>query len=228
MAKMYFYYSAMNAGKSSHLLQSSFNYRERGMKTLIFNANLDSRFGEGVVASRIGLSEPAILFDDCMDFEEVVKDKVLDEGKISCVLIDEAQFLTSKQVDELARIVDFMKIPVLTYGLRTDFSGKLFEGSQQLLAKADELSELKGMCACGKKATMVLRTDDDKNVIKSGGQIEIGGNEQYVSVCRMHHTISMDKGIVVDGSAPEIVEKQSMASAVAARWASLFRKKVIS
>lgn len=205
MAKLYFYYSSMNAGKSAHLLQSSFNYKERGMNTLLFNARLDNRMGnetseysdEGVVASRIGISEKATLFDAMTNFEDEVTVGQF-SAPLNCILVDEAQFLTKAQVDQLAAIVDDLKIPVLAYGLRTDFRGELFEGSQRLLGIADELCELKGMCGCGKKATMVIRINGDGTVSHDGNQIEVGGNNRYVSVCRRHHKLSLENGYLID------------------------------
>ncbi|PHZ85545.1 thymidine kinase [Paremcibacter congregatus] len=185
MAKLYFYYSSMNAGKSTTLLQSSFNYQERGMETMLFTALLDDRFGVGKVASRIGLEAEAHTFDDKTDIYQAVTNE-LKRRKLNCVLIDEAQFLTRDQVFQLASICDRIGIPVLTYGIRTDFQAELFEGSKHLLAIADELRELKTICKCGSKATMNLRTDDKGNVIKEGAQTEVGGNERYVVLCRKH------------------------------------------
>lgn len=185
MAKLYFYYSSMNAGKSTTLLQSSFNYQERGMETMLFTAALDDRFGGGKITSRIGLEEAAHVFDKDSDiFQEVSRE--LQRRKLHCILIDEAQFLTRDQVFQLAAICDRIGIPVLTYGIRTDFQAKLFEGSMHLLAIADELKELKTICKCGRKATMNLRTDAEGNVIKEGVQTEIGGNDRYVVLCRKH------------------------------------------
>ena len=183
MAKLYFYYSAMNAGKSTHLLQSSHNYRERGMETLIFTPALDDRAGRGRVASRIGLSAPAIPFEPEEDLLSLAQ-AVMAERALACVLVDEAQFLTKAQVHQLSDIVDVLGIPVLAYGLRTDFRGELFEGSQYLLAWADELCELKTICHTGRKATMVVRVDDEGRAVTAGSQVEIGGNERYVSVSR--------------------------------------------
>ncbi|MDR1235837.1 MAG: thymidine kinase [Holosporaceae bacterium] len=182
MACLYFYYSAMNAGKTTSLLQTNHNYREKGMDTLIFTYALDTRYGPGVITSRIGLQKQAITYDGSFDFFCYVKGA----RSVACVLVDEAQFLTKKQVDQLAAVVDKFDIPVLTYGLRTDFLGNSFEGSQRLLAVADVLTELKTICHCGKKATMNMRIDKLGNKITNGEQIEIGGNERYVSVCRRH------------------------------------------
>lgn len=186
MAKLYFYYSAMNAGKSTTLLQSSHNYQERGMKTLLFTPALDTRFQFGKVHSRIGLEANAIPFKSDTNLYSQVQDVLKNEQKLSCILIDEAQFLSKQQVHECSEIADKLKIPVLCYGLRTDFRGELFEGSQYLLAWAEELIEIKTICHCGRKATMNLRIDERGRPIKTGDQIQIGGNESYVSTCRIH------------------------------------------
>lgn len=185
MAKFYFYYSTMNAGKSTTLLQSSYNYQERGMNPLVLTPQLDNRFGEGKVASRIGLNAEAVTFTQA--------DNLLDrvaaahrEAPLHCVLVDEAQFLTRQQVQQLSDVVDDLGIPVLAYGLRTDFQGNLFEGSQNLLAWADSLTEIKTICHCGRKATMVLRLGEDGKPVRDGAQVKIGGNETYMSVCRRH------------------------------------------
>ena len=185
MAKVYFYYSAMNAGKSTVLLQSSYNYQERGMNTLVFAPALDTRFGAGKVTSRIGLSAPARAFSQMDDLLAITREQ-LEKQPLACVLVDEAQFLTKAQARQLTDIADTLRIPVLCYGLRTDFQGNLFEGSQWLLAWADNLIELKTVCHCGAKATMVLRLDASGKPAKHGAQIEIGGNDRYVSVCRRH------------------------------------------
>ncbi|USG61819.1 thymidine kinase [Sneathiella marina] len=185
MAKLYFNYSTMNAGKSTTLLQSSFNYQERGMHPLLFTAALDDRFGKGKIASRIGLEAEALLFGDDTDVLEIVR-KELENRSIDCVMVDEAQFLSRDQVYQLSEITDMLHIPVLAYGLRTDFQGNLFEGSKYLLAWADELRELKTICHCGKKATMVIRVDDAGNPVRAGAQKEIGGNDRYVALCRLH------------------------------------------
>lgn len=193
MAKLYFYYSAMNAGKTTHLLQSSHNYRERGMQTLILSSSIDDRFGRGLVKSRIGIQAASIVFNQTEDIYDLVQQ----QDPVDCILVDEAQFLTKPQVYQLTEIVDKMNIPVLAYGLRTDFLGELFEGSQYLLAWADELKELKTICHTGKKATMVVRIDDAGKAIKSGAQIQIGGNERYVSVSRAEYKrIFHDKGSI--------------------------------
>ncbi len=187
MAKLYFYYSAMNAGKSTVLLQSSYNYHERGMQTLLYAPAIDDRFGTAKIASRIGLDAPAKTFDSEFNlYADINQQLAVDSHNIRCILVDEAQFLTRAQVDQLSDVVDFCKIPVLAYGLRTDFQGNLFPGSERLLALADELQEIKTICHCGSKANMVLRVDTRNQVIKDGLQIEIGGNDRYVSVCRKH------------------------------------------
>ena len=185
MAKLYFYYSAMNAGKSTILLQSNYNYRERGMNTLVLTPELDTRFQKGVVASRIGLTAPAIVFDQVCNLFELAQ-RAHQEKSIHCVLVDEAQFLTRKQVRQLSDVCDQLEIPVLTYGIRTDFLGNLFEGSMELLAWADSLVEIKTICHCGRKATMQLRLDSTGKPVKQGAQVHIGGNDRYVSVCRIH------------------------------------------
>jgi thymidine kinase len=184
MAKLYFYYSAMNAGKTTTLLQSAHNYRERGMRTLILAPQLDDRHGKGIVASRIGLKAQAHAFSRDENLRAIVTADIFHHGALHCVLVDEAQFLTRAQVWQLSDIVDELRIPVLAYGLRTDFRGELFEGSKYLLAWADELSEIKTICHTGKKATMVVRVDDNGRVVMDGPQVEIGGNERYVSVSR--------------------------------------------
>jgi thymidine kinase len=185
MAKLYFYYSSMNAGKSTALLQSSYNYRERGMNTLVLAPELDDRYGVGKVSSRIGLETEAITFGQKDDLLEIVNNALVAEP-LHCVLIDEAQFLTKEQVFQLAEVTDKLNIPVLAYGLRTDFQGEPFEGSKYLLAWSDNLMELKAICECGRKATMVIRLDENGNVVTQGSQVEIGGNDRYVSMCRKH------------------------------------------
>lgn len=184
MAKLYFYYSAMNAGKTTTLLQSAHNYRERGMRVAILTPRLDDRAGTGVVASRIGLRADAVAFERDDDLERRIRDDIVVNGKLDCVLVDEAQFLTRAQVWQLSEVVDALRIPVLCYGLRTDFRGELFEGSQYLLAWADEMSEIKTICHTGKKATMTVRVDEQGRALQDGPQVEIGGNERYVSVSR--------------------------------------------
>ena len=184
MAKLYFYYSAMNAGKTTTLLQSAYNYHERGMRTLVLTPCLDHRAGEGVVASRIGLKARARTFDGSEDLLALVQADIAMRGPLGCVLVDEAQFLAKAQVWQLSDVVDKLGIPVLAYGLRTDFRGELFEGSRHLLALADNLVEIKTICHTGKKATMVVRVDENGLAVKDGPQVEIGGNERYVSVSR--------------------------------------------
>lgn len=184
MAKLYFYYSAMNAGKTTTLLQSAHNYSERGMRVMILTPKLDHRGGSGTVASRIGLSAEGIAFDRDDDLAQHIRADIAARGKLDCVLVDEAQFLSRTQVWQLGDVVDGLRIPVLCYGLRTDFRGELFEGSQYLLAWADELTEIKTICHSGKKATMTVRVDDEGRAVQDGPQVEIGGNERYVSVSR--------------------------------------------
>lgn len=184
MAKLYFYYSAMNAGKTTTLLQSAHNYRERGMRVLILAPALDDRAGVGRVASRIGLESPAEAFAPGDDLLAWTERDIAARGRLHCVLVDEAQFLRKAQVWQLTEIVDALRIPVLCYGLRTDFRGELFEGSQYLLAWADEMHEIKTICHSGSKATMTVRVDDEGRAVQDGPQVEIGGNERYVSVSR--------------------------------------------
>jgi len=184
MAKLFFYYSAMNAGKTTTLLQSAYNYRERGMRALIVTPKLDNRAGEGVVSSRIGLKSKATVFEGTSDLFELVKADIAAHGKLDCVLFDEAQFLSREQVWQVSDVVDELRIPVLCYGLRTDFRGEAFPGSAALLAIADELVEIKTICHTGKKATMVVRVDENGRAVKAGPQVEIGGNDRYVSVSR--------------------------------------------
>ena len=185
MAKLYFYYSSMNAGKSTNLLQSSYNYKERGMNTMVFAPSFDDRYGPGKVTSRIGIESEATTFRTDTNLLEVVS-AANDEQRVHCVLIDEAQFLTRDQVFQLSDLTDKLNIPVLAYGLRTDFQGEPFEGSKYLLAWSDNLKELKAICDCGRKAIMVLRMDADGNAVTEGSQVEIGGNDRYVSMCRKH------------------------------------------
>lgn len=185
MAKLYFYYSSMNAGKSTALLQSSYNYRERGMNTLILAPDFDDRYGVGRVTSRIGLEAAATTFGRADNLLDMVT-ACCEEDPMHCVLIDEAQFLTKQQVFQLGEVTDELDIPVLCYGIRTDFQGEPFEGSKYLLAWADNLKELKAICHCGRKATMVIRLDEDGNAVTEGSQVEIGGNDRYISMCRKH------------------------------------------
>lgn len=185
MAQLYFYYSAMNAGKSTALLQSAYNYRERGMHTLIFTAEVDDRYEIGKVTSRIGLQAEALLYNAQDNIYQAVF-KQHRKQPLDSVFIDEAQFLTRKQVRQLVEIVDELDIPVLAYGLRTDFLGETFEGSHYLLAWADKLAELKTVCHCGRKASFVVRLDDEGNAVTCGDQVQIGGNDRYESMCRKH------------------------------------------
>ena len=185
MAKLYFNYSSMNAGKSTALLQANHNYLERGMKTKMFTFFGDNRYEENKIVSRIGISADANSFSEATDlFQNLIEDKEL--KKIKCVLIDEAQFLKKNQVAQLGKIVDELDIAVLAFGIRTDFQGELFEGSKYLLAWADNLKEIKTVCWCGRKATMVVRLDSKGNILSEGQQLEIGGNEKYVPLCRAH------------------------------------------
>jgi thymidine kinase len=185
MAKLYFNYSSMNAGKSTMLLQANHNYIERGMKPRIYTSDLDNRFGEGEIVSRIGLKAKSNIFTSKTDIYKDVLN-IHNNSMVDCVLIDEAQFLTQNQVIQLGKVVDELDIPVLAFGIRTDFQGNLFEGSKYLLAWADNLKEIKTVCHCGRKATMVLRLNAKGEVVSDGTQIEIGGEEKYVSVCRKH------------------------------------------
>lgn len=197
MAKLYFYYSAMNAGKTTTLLQSAHNYRERGMRVAILAPRLDDRAGSGTVASRIGLSAEATTFGPDDDLQARVAADIATHGALHCVLVDEAQFLSRTQVWQLSEVVDAFRIPVLCYGLRTDFRGELFEGSQYLLAWADEISEIKTICHSGSKATMTVRVDDQGRAVRDGPQVEIGGNERYVSVSRAEYKrVARDEGVI--------------------------------
>ncbi|MDU0356242.1 thymidine kinase [Paraglaciecola aquimarina] len=185
MAQLYFYYSAMNAGKSTSLLQSAYNYAERGMRAAIFTAALDDRYGQGKVASRIGLKADAELFTPQSDLLATIT-TMNEQQPLDCLFFDEAQFLTKKQVQDLVCVVDDLDIPVLAYGLRTDFLAETFEGSRYLLAWADKLIELKTVCHCGRKATFVVRLDENGVAAKEGEQVEVGGNDRYESMCRKH------------------------------------------
>jgi thymidine kinase len=190
MAKLYFHYSTMNAGKSTVLLQAAHNYRERGMEPYLLTARLDDRAGQGRIASRIGIAQPADTFDPRTDmFARLEQRQGADE--IACVFVDEAQFLTPDQVWQLARAVDDLGLPVMCYGLRVDFRGELFPGSATLLALADEMREVRTICHCGKKATMVVRKNAAGEVMRDGAQVQIGGNETYVSLCRRHWRAAM-------------------------------------
>ncbi len=186
MAKLYFYYSAMNAGKSTILLQASYNYQERGMDTVLFSPHIDTRYQSGKICSRIGLSAKSHTFTDQDDLFALVAHKKTEYSKIKSVFVDEAQFLRKQQVQQLSDVTDQLSIPVLAYGLRSDFLGEPFEGSLYLLIWADEIHEIKTICHCGAKATMNMRVDQQAQKIVAGQQIEIGGNERYVSVCRKH------------------------------------------
>lgn len=195
MAKVYFYYAAMNAGKSTVLLQASYNYRERGMRTLLFTPSIDTRFGTGRIESRIGLRSGAIP----LGVGDNILNRVTSEHAtqaVACVLIDESQFLSTEQVWQLSEVADALDIPVLCFGLRTDFQGKLFPGSAALLGIADDLTELKTICFCGRKATMNLRVDQEGRGVREGAQVEIGGNDRYVAVCRRHFKEAI-KGITL-------------------------------
>jgi len=185
MAKLYFHFSTMNAGKSTLLMQASHNYRERGMDTYLLTAQLDNRAGEGRIGSRIGIGVEADTYAPGDDLFERIKTRQ-GKGPVACVFLDEAQFLEPAQVWQLARAVDDLNVPIMCYGLRVDFRGELFPGSATLLALADEMREARTICHCGKKATMVVRQDADGNVLKDGAQVQIGGNETYVSLCRKH------------------------------------------
>lgn len=184
MAQLYFYYSAMNAGKSTSLLQSEYNYRERGMTTRLLTAQIDQRFGAGRISSRIGLEKAADTFVESTDLKAWYANF---DGHTDCILVDEAQFLTPEQVNQLSDLVDEADVPVLCFGIRTDFLGNLFPGSARLLALADKLNELKTVCHCGRKAIMVARLDEHGKAISKGDQVEIGGNDRYVSMCRKHY-----------------------------------------
>lgn len=186
MAKLYFYYSAMNAGKSTTLLQSSYNYIERGMETILFAPQIDKRFGHPVIFSRIGLQQNAYGFHKDLDIFEAVKEAMAQRPKIKCVLIDESQFLTKIQVKQLTKITCELNLPVLCYGLRSDFKGEPFEGSMYLLAWAQEIIEIKTICHCGGKATMNMRINEKGEPLEEGAQIQIGGNESYISTCMKH------------------------------------------
>jgi thymidine kinase len=185
MAKLYFYYAAMNAGKSTTLLQAAFNYAERGMETMLLTAAIDDRAGHGIVGSRIGLEAPAIPFTCETDIAALVRAEA-QQRPLAAVLVDEAQFLTKAQVWQLAELCDRDDMPVVAYGLRTDFRGELFEGSATLLGIADSLTELKAICECGRKATMNLRVDAAGRAVRDGDQTEIGGNGRYIALCRRH------------------------------------------
>lgn len=192
MAKLYFNYSTMNAGKSTMLLQAAYNYEERGMQTYLLTARLDTRAGQSRIASRIGIGAQADTYGVETNLLEMIK-KRLEKGAVDCLFLDEAQFLTADQVWQLASIVDDLNLPAMCYGLRVDFQGKLFPGSAALLALADEMREVRTICHCGKKATMVVRKAEDGTVIQDGAQVEIGGNDRYVSLCRRHWREAMGR-----------------------------------
>ena len=183
MAALHFIYSTMNAGKSTALLQASHGYRERGLETMVFTSSKDDRYGESEVVSRVGLRSPAHTYSESDNILKMVHDEN-EKHELSCILIDEAQFLTKDQVKQLGKIVDELKITVMAFGIRTDFQGELFEGSKYLLAWADKLKELRAVCHCGSKATMIVRVSEDCSIMRSGDQVEIGGNERYLSLCR--------------------------------------------
>jgi thymidine kinase len=185
MAKLYFYYASMNAGKSTVLLQTDFNYRERGMETMLFTAGIHDRSGYGIIDSRIGITASANIFEPGTALRAAVESE-LGRRRLHCILIDESQFLSRDQVHQLASVCDELGVPVLCYGLRTDFQGNLFEGSSALLALADKLVELKAICECGRKATMNLRVDSEGHAVRAGEQTEIGGNDRYIALCRRH------------------------------------------
>ncbi len=193
MAKLYFYYAAMNAGKSTTLIQADFNYRERGMETMLWTASHDNRSGVGTIGSRVALSAPAQTYDESVDLYAAIAEE-LKKRPLHCVLVDEAQFLTRDHVLQLAKVADQLSIPVLCYGLRTDFQANLFEGSAALLALADALIELKAVCECGRKATMNLRVDAEGHAVAAGAQTEIGGNDRYVALCRRHFFERLSEG----------------------------------
>ena len=195
MAKLHFYFSAMNAGKTTTLLQSSYNYNERGMDTLLFATAIDDRYAAGTIVSRIGLTASAVAFDEHFNFLAHVANAVQVNRNIRCILVDEAQFLKKVQVKQLSEITTRLHIPVLAYGLRTDFMGEPFEGSKYLLAWAEELSEIKTICHCGRKAIMNMRIDKNGNAVRDGAQIEIGGNDRYIAVCRMHFFLGEARNI---------------------------------
>ena len=183
MAALHFIYSTMNAGKSTALLQASHGYRERGLETMVFTSSKDDRYGESEVVSRVGLRSPAHTYSESDNILKMVHDEN-EKHELSCILIDEAQFLTKDQVKQLGKIVDELKITVMAFGIRTDFQGELFEGSKYLLAWADKLKELRAVCHCGSKATMIVRVNEEGSIMRSGDQVEIGGNERYLSLCR--------------------------------------------
>ncbi len=193
MAKLYFYYSAMNAGKSTNLLQSNYNYLERGMETILLAPHFDDREAQGTIHSRIGLTAQAYPFKQDCNLYEYVSSQLIEKPNVRCVLVDEAQFLTHAQVLQLAEVVDLIRLPVLAFGLRSDFQGEVFEGAKYLLGLAEELVELKTVCSCGRKATMNLRVDEHMNAVLEGEQVEIGGNDRYIASCRIHFKEALAK-----------------------------------
>ena len=201
MAKLYFQYSTMNAGKSTLLLQASHNYNERGMETYLLTAKFDNRSGQRKIGSRIGISKVADTFSMGEDLFAKIK-KRLKQKSVNCVFIDEAQFLETEQVWQLARTVDDLSVPVMCYGLRVDFRGQLFPGSAALLALADEMREIRTICHCGKKATMVVRQDENGNALTDGAQVQIGGNETYISLCRRHWREAVKDVIIPNSPEP--------------------------
>lgn len=201
MAKLYFQYSTMNAGKSTLLLQASHNYNERGMETYLLTAKFDNRSGQRKIGSRIGISKAADTFSMGEDLFAKIK-KRLKQKSVNCVFIDEAQFLETEQVWQLARTVDDLSVPVMCYGLRVDFRGQLFPGSAALLALADEMREIRTICHCGKKATMVVRQDENGNALTDGAQVQIGGNETYISLCRRHWREAVKDVIIPNSPEP--------------------------
>ena len=194
MSALHFIYSTMNAGKSTALLQANHGYIEKGMNTLLFTSEKDTRFGESEIVARIGLKADAQTFNEGTNIMNQVS-KLHADSNIDCVLIDEAQFLTKDQVFQLGQIVDQLNIRVMAYGIRTDFQGELFTGSMYLLAWSDRLKELRAVCHCGKKATMIVRVNEDGSVIREGDQIDIGGNEKYLSLCRKHFSQGLTKKV---------------------------------
>ena len=193
MAKLYFNYSTMNAGKSTVLLQAAHNYRERGMVPYLITAQFDNRAGEGRIASRIGIGQDADTYHTGEDLFAKVKTR-LQNGPCACIFVDEAHFLNDEQVWDLARAVDDLGVPIMCYGLRVDFQGQLFPGSAALLALSDEMREIRTICECGSKATMVVRQDAEGKVMREGAQVQIGGNESYVSLCRRHWREAIGEG----------------------------------
>lgn len=204
MAKLYFNYSTMNAGKSTMLLQAAYNYEERGMRVLLLIAAFDDRVGKGIIGSRIGLQANAVAFEQDADLFSLIGEHGAEGEPIACVFVDEAHFMTRQHIWQLARVVDRLNIPVMVYGLRTDFQGKLFPASDELMAISDEMREVRTICHCGRKATMVVRLDAGGNVAREGAQIEVGGNEKYVSLCRRHWDDAMNGEWVAEAVQPAV------------------------